>query len=220
MKKNLVLVLVIGILLTAAAFAEEKSDANFDVAARYYPSTFTSTNSPNYNVNSIWLMGDAFFGKQKWKGTVEWFGGNDTKTVTFGGVGTSIKETHSTFILRAGYDVWEKFYATLDYKSFNLKMNPGAYNQTFSGLGIGVQKHFELDKNWPCYAAIHYYPSITSAGSKNFHDFEYDVNVGYKLPKFVDVAVGYRGDSFKGYDSYKGTTATLSGPYIGVSKSF
>lgn len=216
MKKVLVLLAVIGILLASAAFAEEKSDVKFDVSLRYYPSTFKVTNTPDYSINSMWLRGDAFFGKDKWKAGIEWFGGNGTKTIT----GVSVKQTHSTFIGRVGYDVWEKFYATLDYKSFNLKMSPVAFNQTFSGLGIGLQKHFELDKDWPCFAAIHYYPSLVSSGSMNFHDFEYEVGVAYRWPKFLDVGVGYRGDSMKGYDTFSGTTASLSGPYIGFSKSF
>jgi hypothetical protein len=221
MKKMILITLMIAVLLTSGAFAEEKQqDMKFNVAARYYPATLKISNAPDYTIGAIWLEGNLFVGKDsRWKGSIEWIKGNDTKTVT----GVSTKIDNCQLIGRIGYDVWEKLYLGLDYKSNKMDISPtgfGTVSRTFRGLGIGAEKHFDLSKDWPAFAAIHYYPTLTGPGSLNFRAFEYEAGIMYRWPKAVDISVGYRGETWCGYDNASNTNINFSGPYIGISKEF
>lgn len=220
MKKIMVIALLIGILLSGAAFAENETDVKFNLAARYYPANMKITNAPDYSLNAIWLEGNLFVGKDsKWKGSIEWFKGNDTKTV----LGTPIKLDNSQIIGRIGYDVWQKFYLTANYKSNKLEASGpglGTGNRTFKGFGIGVEKHFDLSPQWPAFAAVHYYPSLNATGGLDFHAWEYEAGVKYKWPNAVDIEVGYRGEHWSGYNNAANTKININGPYLGISKDF
>ncbi len=220
MKKVLVFTLLVGILLTGFAFAENETDVKFNVAARYYPATLKMSGAPNYHLNALWLEGNLFVGKDhRWKGTVEWFKGNDTKRIA----GISTKIDNSQFIGRVGYDVWEKFYVTANYKSNPLEVSPagfGTVRRTFKGWGFGVQKHFDLSEQWPAFAAVHYYPKLHSTNSLDFRGWEYQAGVKYKWPKVVDIEAGYRGENWKGFNNASNTNIDIYGPYIGISKEF
>jgi len=213
MKKILVVAIIFGILLTGAVFAEEKDDSRTKVnlAARYYPAIFYSTNAPDYDINSIFLEGNLYVGKnKKWKGSIEYFGGNDTKR--------GVKLDVNSLTGRIGYDLWEHLYFTLDYKSTQLK-SAGVSN-TFNGLGFGIEKDFKAGPRLPVFLALHYYPTLDGPRGQDFHVFEYEVMVKYKIPNAVDLSLGYKGENWDGFNNVSRIDAGFRGPYFGISKEF
>jgi len=212
-KKILVLALIMGLLITASAFAEEQGDSNAKVnlAARYYPAIFHSSNAPDYNLNMLFLEGNLFLGKdKKWKISAEYFGGEDTKN--------NIKLTTNSFTGRVGYDLVSHLWVTLDYKSTELKV-VGVKN-TYSGLGLGLEKEFKAGERVPIFAAVHYYPTLDGSRGEDFHCFEYEVQVKYQIPNAIDLSVGYKGENWNGFNNASNIDAGFNGPYFGVSKEF
>lgn len=221
MKRILVIALVLGVLLTGVAMADE-TNVKFNIAARYYPATFSATGIPDYQLNAPWLEANIFAGKnRRWKGSFEWFQGNDSKNV----FGVSTKLDNRQIIGRIGYDVWQELYATVSYKHNRVEVSNvfGNTCSNFKGFGIGLEKYVQLDpktKKWPMFAAVHYYPTLDGPNNGDFHAWEYEIGVKYKWPKAVDISVGYRGESWNGFNNASNTDITISGPYIGISKEF
>ena len=213
MKKIMVIALVFAFLLTAAAFAEESNDSNVkvNIAARYYPVVFYSTNNPDYNLSSIFLEGNLFVGKnKKWKGSIEYFGGEDTER--------GLKLTANSVTGRIGYDLWEHLYLTVDYKSTQLKL--AGISNTFDGIGFGLEKDFKAGPRVPIFVALHYYPTLDGPRGVKFRVFEYEAMVKYQMPKAVDLSIGYKAENWDGYDRASNINAGFRGPYFGVSKEF
>lgn len=213
MKKFLVIALVFAFLLTAAAFAEENNDSQvkFNIAARYYPVVFYSTNAPDYNLSTLFLEGNLFVGKnKKWKGSIEYFGGKDTER--------NIELEANSITGRVGYDLWEHLYLTVDYKSTQLKM--AGLSNTFNGIGFGLEKDFQAGPHVPIFVAIHYYPTLDGPRDVKFRVFEYEAMVKYQMPKAVDLSIGYKAENWDGYNNASNINAGFRGPYFGVSKEF
>ena len=213
MRKILVIALVFAFLLTAASFAEENSDGKVkvNIAARYYPAVFYSTNAPDYNMNAIFLEGNLFVGKnKKWKGSIEYFGAEDTER--------GIKLNSNCWTGRIGYDLWEHLYLTVNYKSNQLKA--AGVSNTYDGIGFGIEKDFKAGPRVPVFVALHYYPALDGPRGMNFHVFEYEAMVKYQIPSAVDLSIGYKAENWDGYDNAKGIDAGFRGPYFGISKEF
>lgn len=210
MKKILVFALIFGFLVSAAVMAEETS-VKVNLSASYYPAIFHAKNMPDYNLSCIFLEGNLFVGKdKKWKGSIEYYGGSDTKN--------GVKLEANSVTGRIGYDFWQHTYFTVNYKSTQLK-SFGITN-TWNGAGIGLEKDFKAGPKVPIMLAVHYYPSFTGPLSQNFRVWEYEANVKYQIPNAVDIQAGYKGESWDGYDRTSGVSAGINGPYIGVSKEF
>jgi hypothetical protein len=209
-KKVLVFALLLGILLTGAVMAEE-NNVKVNVAASYYPATFYATDFSDYNMSCIMLEGNLFVGKdKKWKGSIEYYGGSDTKN--------ALKLEANSVTGRVGYDFWQHTYFTVDYKSTQLKL--AGLSNTFNGLGFGLEKDFQLGPRVPVLLAVHYYPTFSGPRSTNFRVWEYEAQVKYQIPNAVDVFAGYKAENWDGYDNASGINAGFRGPVFGVSKEF
>ncbi len=222
MKKVLAILLVLGLMLTVAAFADEEKDVTLNLAARWYPTSTNYGGGISYTHHNIWLEGNLFFGKdQRWQVSVEWFGG--TKTKWFTGIG-NLKATMNSFTGRVGYDVWEKMYLSLDYKSHQHKFSiPGAIvigNRTYSGIGFGIDKYWKLGDYWQMKTNVHYYPTLSGGNKVDFHDITYEIGFVWKNPKAVNVDFGFRGESWSGFNNANGVNININGPYLGISKDF
>lgn len=226
MKKLLLLALIVCLFASTAVFAEDKeggrptNDPGGNVAIRYYQTTVDFGNNFDYSVNNIWLEGNAFFLKnRRLKGTVEWFGGSKSKT--FNNIATDFDQNQ--FIGRVAYDVWEKTYVGIDYKSHknDFTINGvGTGAGTFNGIGFGVDKEWKLGRDWDLHTNLHYYPTLGGPNVADFSNLEYEIGAVYRMPKFVNIDFGWRGEKWSGKGNASNTDVNINGPYLGVSKDF
>lgn len=230
MKKTIAITLILCLFLTVAAFAadkdNEKGETAGNLAARFYPTTTTS-NGSSWSHSNIWLEGNLFLGKYdkgyKWKGTVEWLGAAKTKNFTINNVNTPVRFRQSLFNGRIGYDVWESTYVSLSYKNYNNSFdinNIGLGSGTWKGWGIGVDKKWDVSKQWDIHTNVHYFPQMNGPNNWDYRTWSYEVGGVYKWPKAVNIDFGYRGDSGSGFNNANNTSYSISGPYIGISKDF
>lgn len=223
MKKVLIFTLAICILAFSAALADETAstgDVGGNVAVRYYPTTTDFGGGTSFNISNIWAEGNLYVGKdRKWKGSIEWFGGNKSKTFN----GVNVKCTESQATGRIGYDLWEKTYLSVDYKSNKFTFGVAGFGTgsgTFDGIGFGVDKEWGLSKQWILNTNLHYFPTLSGPNKWDYRDLEYEIGLVYKIPSAVNIDAGFRGESWTGFNKAKNTTVTIAGPYLGISKDF
>jgi hypothetical protein len=65
-----------------------------------------------------------------------------------------VRVRHSDFDLLAGYYFWEQVSLFVDLKSVRSKWDNNNYDQSFSGLGIGVAGYQPLNPQWTLYGSL------------------------------------------------------------------
>ncbi len=140
---------------------------------------------------------DKFFTGIRLQGGDYRFTDNAPNQITAGGAQAVSNSTvkHGEFDLLAGYYFFERTAFFLDIKTTSDKWLSNNYQQNFSGLGIGVNSFYPINKDWLLYGS---FGIIANAQLKDINknqladasSFAFDIGFSYKLGLQSALGVG------------------------------
>ncbi len=117
--------------------------------------TFESDKGSQFALNASYRLDRFYTGLNLQGGEYEFSGGTPDQFTTTGRIpaGSGVIEQND-FDLLVGYYVWPQVSVFLDIKAVSNNWRNNSYEQTFSGLGLGVTGFFPHNEYWTFYGAF------------------------------------------------------------------
>lgn len=115
---------------------------------------FSSDSGGQFGVSASYSREKWYVGLSLQGGDYDFNNSGPTQFTSAGEVTTSnVEISHSDFDLLAGYYFWERVSLFLDLKSVTSEWQNNGYEQSFSGLGLGISAYNPLNDKWTLYGS-------------------------------------------------------------------
>ena len=137
----------------------------------------------------------------------------------------NVKVSHSDFDLLAGYYFWDNISLFVDLKAVSSKWLNNDYEQSFSGLGVGISGYKALNAQWTLYGSLGFVggeinePDDVKLGDAVSNAFIFGAN--YTLSKNDRLSMGLKIRNYLfEYDDGSEQEYSLNGLFVGYNHVF
>lgn len=209
--------LSLGVVLNGTGWSGDNGSASSD---------FDSDKGGQFGLSASLAKGRYYFGLSLQGGDYQFDSTGPTEFTSAGAIPTrDVKVTHTDFDLLAGYYFWDKVSLFVDLKSVGSAWRNNDYDQSFSGLGLGIAGYQPINDLWTFFASWGFVGGdIKEGSSREIGEATSNaliLGANYALDKnnFINMGVKFRGYLFD-YDDGNEQEYNLNGLFFGYNHVF